>query len=139
MILAGVCYSFKAEVLRGIHAESDTYKVALFALSASLGPQTTNYAGQDGEVLDGNGYTTGGKDLPGFSVGLTGAVAFLSFSDVTWEHSTIRARGGLIYNASKGNRAVAVVDFGKDFVSTDGPFLFKFPPNNAENALIALT
>lgn len=138
MILAGVCYSFKAEVLKGVHSESDVYKVALFTSSASLGPQATSYAGQDGEV-SGIGYTTGGKDLPGFSVGLTGAVAFLSFSDVTWENSTIQARGGLIYNASKGNRAVAVVDFGKDFTSTDGPFLFKFPPNNAETALIALT
>ncbi len=138
MILAGTCYSYKAEALRGIHSEGDTYRLALFNSTASIGPQTTSYSGQGGEV-SGDGYTAGGLALSGFSVGLTGAVAFLDFADVTWGNSKIRASGGLIYNSSKSNRAVAVVDFGEEKISTGGPFLVEFPVNDSDNAFIALT
>ena len=139
MILAGTCYSFKSEVLRGIHAEGDTYRLALFRSSASIGPQTTSYSGQSGEVPNSGGYTMGGIVLSGFSVGLTGAIAFVDFSDAIWANATITANGGLVYNSSKSNRAVAVIDFESEVVSTGGPFKVQFPANDAEHAFIALS
>lgn len=139
MIIAGTCYSFKKEILQGVHQPGDTYKLALFTSSASIGPSATSYSGQAGEVANAGGYTTGGQALSGFSVGLTGAVAFLDFSDLTINPATITARGGLIYNASRGNKAVSVIDFGSDVVSTNGPFTVQFPANDADHAFIALT
>ena len=139
MIIAGTCYSYKKEILQGVHQPTDSYMLALFTSSASIGPSTTSYSGQAGEVANGNGYTTGGKALSGFSVGLTGAVAFLDFTDSLWNPATITARGALIYNASQGNKAVAVLDFLGDIVSTNGPFTVTFPANDADHAFIALT
>ena len=52
--------------------------------------------------------------------------------------STITARGALIYNASKANKAVAVLDFGADKTSTTGDFTVQFPINDASSAVIRL-
>ncbi len=138
MIIAGTCSSYKSEILKGVHADTDVYKLALFTSTASLGPSVTSYSGQDGEVAATGGYDTGGKALTGFAVGLTNGTAFLDFEDPAWNPATIRARGGLIYNSSKGNKAVAVIDFGQDIVSSNAPFTVQFPVADAEHAFIAL-
>lgn len=140
MITPGTCHSYKSEILQGTHSSADTYKIALFRSSASLDPSATSYSGQSGEVVDGGGYSAGGIALSGFSVGLTDGTAFLSFLSPTWNNSSISARGALIYNSSKANRAVAVIDFGEDIASRNGaPFIIEFPTNDADHAFIALT
>lgn len=139
MIIAGTCYSYKKEIFQGVHQPGDTYMLALFTGSASIGPSTASYSGQAGEVANGGGYTAGGQALAGFSVGLTGAVAFLDFSNISWLGATITARGAMIYNSTRGNKTVAVLDFGSDVVSTNGPFTVQFPANDADHAFIALT
>lgn len=136
MIIPGTCYDWKRAVLES--QKDDVFMLALFTELASLGPMVLSYSNQEGEVSTGNGYVKGGKQLSGFRVGLQGAVAFLSFSDVLWEKSTIRARGALVYNKTRGNQAVSVIDFGKDVVSTNGPFVVPFPMHDAEHAFIAL-
>ena len=112
--------SFKAEILQGIHDGADTYKMALYTSVATLGAATTAYTTTN-EVV-GIGYTAGGVTLSGFNVTTSGTTAILDFNDPFWENATITARGALVYNASKSNKAVAIYDFGSDIASTNGDF-----------------
>lgn len=113
--------SFKAEILQGIHDGADTYKMALYTSDATLGASTTAYTTTN-EVV-GIGYTAGGVTLSGFNVTTSGTTAILDFTtDPFWENATITARGALVYNASKSNKAVAIYDFGSDIASTNGDF-----------------
>lgn len=136
MIEAGLCVSYKAEILRGVHRESDLYRIALYAEDAPLSPRTASYAPL-GEV-GGPGYQPGGRDLSGFAVTLDGGTAVLDFADPSWPVSTLVAHGALIYNATRENRAVAVVDFGADIVSTNGPFTVRMPTPAAGAGLIRI-
>ncbi len=115
-----IATSFKAEILQGIHDAADTYKMALYTSAATLGASTTAYTTTN-EVA-GIGYTAGGATLSGFNVTTSGTTAILDFNDPFWENATITARGALVYNASKSNKAVAIYDFGSDIASTNGDF-----------------
>jgi len=44
----------------------------------------------------------------------------------------------LIYNASKANRAIAVLDFGADIASTNGDFTITLPAATAADALLRI-
>jgi hypothetical protein len=44
----------------------------------------------------------------------------------------------LIYNSSKADRAIAVLDFGGDKTSTSGDFTVVFPAADASNAIIRI-
>ena len=118
-ITQAITTSYKAEVLQGIHDAADTYKMALYT-NATLGAATTAYTTTN-EVV-GIGYTAGGATLSGFNVATSGTTAILDFNDPFWENATITARGALVYNASKSNKAVAIYDFGSDIASTNGDF-----------------
>lgn len=133
-ITSAICNSYKQEILEGVHTSSDTYKIALFTDTATLGASTTAYS-TNNEVASGNGYTTGGKVLSGFSSGLSGSTAYLTFSDPSWDNSTITARGCLIYNSSKSNKAVAVFDFGQNVSSANGTFTIDFPGGGASSLI----
>jgi hypothetical protein len=136
-ITQALCNSYKQEVLQGIHSSADTYKIALFTSAATLSKATTAYAAT-GEA-SGTGYTAGGQNLTGFSATLSGDTAVLDFTtDPSWANSTITARGALIYNASKTNKAVAVLDFGSDITSTNGTFTVQLPTPDATNGLIRI-
>ena len=129
--------SFKAEILQGIHDGADTYKMALFTSVATLGTSTTAYSATN-EVV-GTGYTIGGTTLSGFNVTTSGTTAILDFTtDPSWENATITARGALIYNSSKSNKAVYVLDFGSDITSTNGTFAITLPTPDVANGLIRL-
>lgn len=125
-ITSAICNSYKQEVLEGVHSSGDTYKIALFTDSATLNASTTSYSSTN-EVANGNGYTTGGETLSGFASGLSGSIAYLTFTDVSWSDATITARGCLIYNSSKSNKAVATFDFGQNVSSSSGTFTVDFP------------
>jgi hypothetical protein len=134
-ITTAICNSYKQEILEGVHASGDTYKIALFTSSATLGASTTAYASTN--EVEGTGYTAGGISLTGFSSGLSGSTAYITFTDAAWSNATITARGALIYNSSKSNKAVAVFDFGQNVSSTSGTFTVDFPAAGAE-ALIRI-
>jgi hypothetical protein len=121
--------------LDGIHAAADIYKIALFTDAATLGAATTAYATSN-EIV-GAGYTAGGATLSGFTSGLADSVAYLTFSDASWANATITARGCLIYNSSKSNKAIAVFDFGGNVTSTSGTFTVDLPAVGA-TALIRI-
>ncbi len=136
-ISAAVCTSFKSEILTGTHVAADVYKIALYPSTASLSAATAAYS-STGEVT-GTGYTAGGATLAGFTVTTDTGTAVLDFTtDPTWSSSTITARGALIYNSTKANKAVAVVDFGADITSTNGTFTVTLPAPTAAAGLVRI-
>ena len=135
-ITQAIATSFKAEILQGIHDSADTYKIALYTSAATLGASTTAYSATN-EVV-GTGYTAGGTTLTGYSVTTSGTTAILDFADASWASATITARGALIYNSSKTNKAVYVLDFGSDITSTNGTFAITLPTPDATNGLIRI-
>ena len=142
-ISQAMCTSFKKELLEGTHnfknSGGDTFKIALFTSSASLGAATTAYASSGiNEVANGNGYTTGGNTLTRVDPTSSGTTGFTDFADTTWSSATITARGALIYNDTDSDKAVAVLDFGADKSSSGGNFTVTFPAADASNAIIRI-
>lgn len=136
-ITQGMCSSFKTEVFGGIHdLDTDTIKMALYTSTATLGAATTAYAATN--EVSGTGYTAGGGTLTGAVISLDGTTAIVDFNDFTWTSASITARGALIYNSSKANRAIAVLDFGADKTSTSGDFTVQFPAPAATTAIVRL-
>jgi hypothetical protein len=135
-----MCTSFKVELMTATHnftaSTGDTFKIALYTSSATLGASTTVYSTSN-EVV-GTGYTAGGNTLTNITPTSSGTTAFTDFADTTWSTATITARGALIYNSSKANRSVCVLDFGSDKTSTAGNFSIVFPAADASNALIRI-
>ena len=136
-ITQAFCTSAKAEFLGGVHdLDTDTIKIALYTSSATLGAATTAYSSTN-EVV-GTGYTAGGNTLTGAVISVDGTTALVDFADPTWADSTITARGALIYNASKSNKALAVLDFGADKTSAAGNFTVVMPTAAAATAIIRI-
>lgn len=137
-IAQAMCSSFKQQILLAEHdMDTDVFKIALYTSAATLDATTTVYTTSN-EVAAGGGYTTGGNTLSGAAVSLSGTTAFVDFSDTSWTTATITARGALIYNSSKSNKAVAVLDFGSDKISTGGTFTIQFPANTAADAIVRI-
>lgn len=132
-ITTAVCNSFKQEILEGVHESTDTYKIALYTDAATLGASTTAYSASN--EASGTGYSAGGLTLSGYSSGLSGSTAYLTFTDPVWSNSTITARGCLIYNSSQSNKAVAVFDFGQNVSSVNGSFTVDFPGTGASSLI----
>jgi hypothetical protein len=136
-ITQAMCTSFKTELLGGVHdLDTDTIKIALFTSSATLGAATTAYSTTN--EVSGTGYTAGGNTLTGATITSSGTTAIVDFDNTTWASSTITARGAMIYNSSKANRAIAILDFGSDKTSTDGDFTIQFPVADAANAILRI-
>jgi hypothetical protein len=143
-ITSAVTNSFKTEVLEGIHdLENDTIKLALIksAPSGTYDKTTTNLSDITGNTDEatGTGYTAGGNTLANASIVLDGDTAIVDFDDTTFVSSTISADGAIIYNSSKADRAIAIIDFGGTVTSTAGDFAIQFPVAAAATAIIALT
>lgn len=135
-ITTAICNSFKQEILEGVHASGDTYKIALYTDAATLDSATTAYSATN--EVSGTGYTAGGATLSGYTSGLSSNTAYITFSDPSWANSTITARGCLIYNSSKSNKALAAFDFGANVVSVSGTFTIDLPAAGA-SALIRIS
>lgn len=136
-ITQALCNSFKQELLAmAPHEATDVFKIALFTAAASLSKATTAYS--TANESSGTGYVAGGAVLASFSATLDGDVAIIDFADPTWANSTITARGALIYNSSRSNKAVAVIDFGSDITSTNGTFTVTLPAPAAATGLIKI-
>jgi hypothetical protein len=138
-ITGAVCNSYKGEILGGVtqHSAGDVYKIALFTSAATLDKTTTAYSATN-EVV-GAGYSAGGATLASFAVTQVGDRWILTFADPAWAASTLVGRGALIYNSSKANRAVAVINFGSDITSTNGTFTVDLGNAIASGASITFT
>ena len=133
-ILQGMCSSFKQESWLGIHdLDTDVLKMALYTAAADLSQATTAYT-PTGEV-SGLGYTAGGVTLTNVQVLLSGTTAYVTFDNPTWANASFTCRGALIYNTSKANRAIAVLDFGAD-KTANGMFTVQLPAATAAAALL---
>lgn len=134
-ITAAICNSFKTEALQGIHLAADVYKIALYTSSASLGKSTTAYSATN-EVGNSGTYAAGGATLGSRVDQVFTDTAVIDWANVSWTGATITARGALIYNSSRSNKAVAVLDFGSDITSTNGTFEITMPTPAAVTSLV---
>ena len=139
--------TFKVELPQGIHnfgpTLPDTFKIALYTPGADLGPATALYT-TTGEVV-GAGYLAGGNVLT-ISVSPTSGnntsgvpTSFWSFGNSTWTNATFTARGAVIYNSTKGNKSVAVLDFGTNKTVNNDTFQVIFPTPDANSAIVRIS
>ena len=147
-ITSAVCSSFKQELLQGKHdfdsSGGDTFKIALYTSSATLGASTTDYSATNEITNDaGSAYVAGGATLTNAGVSLSGTTAFTDFSDVSYSSASFTANGALIYNTTTDGgtgttEAVCVIAFGGDKTATNGTFTIQFPTADASNAILRL-
>jgi hypothetical protein len=150
----GMATSFKNELLSGGHQfgaitlvsrtsltapTKDSFKAALFLVSASVSAATTTYT-STGEV-SGAGYSAGGIAVTNAVDPTTsGTTAFwtpsasLVYTSVTLSTAFDAVE---IYNSTQSNKTVSVHTFGSQTV-TAGTFTLTMPTNDATNALIRL-
>ena len=136
--------SFRVQLLQAVHDfDNDTFKIALYTGAADIGPDTTAYTAT-GEA-SGTGYTAGGNTLT-VSTTPTSAnnsfgvpTAYISFANTSWTNASFTARGALIYNSSKSNKSVAVLDFGADKTVTAQTFAVQFPSADANSAIVRIS
>lgn len=140
-ITQALANSFKQELMVGTHnftvSTGDVFKIALYTSSATLDASTTAYSATN--EVSGTGYTAGGNTLTNVTPTLSSGVAITDFADTTWTTATITARGALIYNSSKSNKAVLILDFGSDKTATAGDFTIVFPTPDSTNAIIRIS
>ena len=142
-ITSAICTSFKQEILVGTHnftaTSGNTFKIALYTSSASLGAATTAYSTSN-EITNSSGtaYTAGGATLTSVTPTSSGTTALCDFSDVSYTSASFTANGALIYNDTQSDKAVAVIAFGADKTVTSGTFTIQFPTADASNAIIRI-
>ena len=127
--------SFKAELYQGVHdLTTDVIKIALYTANADLNASTTVYSTSN-EIAATGTYVAGGAQLTPITVSssTSDATAYVGFPNISWT-GNITVRCALIYNASKGNKAVAVLDFGSDKTSSN--FTITMPANTSTTALL---
>ena len=142
-ISSAICNSFKQELLVGTHnftaSSGDTFKIALYTSSASLGASTTAFSTSN-EISNtaGSAYSSGGATLTSVTPTLDSSTAVCDFNDVSFTSASFTANGCLIYNSSQSNKACAVIAFGGDKTVSSGTFTIQFPAADASNAIIRI-
>lgn len=135
-ITSGLCVSAKLALLRSM--ENDEFKVALYGPEANLSPINATEYTPEGEVK-AKGYTPGGKTLQGLRIDLDGTTAIMGWErDPVWNNVSIKAKGAMIYNASRDNVAIAICEFDDVKISTNGNFRLEMPPLSATTAAVWL-
>lgn len=147
---AAICTSFKVEVLEGIHAlgttvvragtTADTLKAALYLTSGSLGSGTTAYSAT--AEVSGSGYSAGGITVTNATVPSSSGTTAIWTPSADLDFGTVTLTTAfdtcLIYNSTQSNKAIMVLTFGSQTVTTSD-FVLKMPVNDATHALIQLT
>ena len=132
-----VTNSFKEQLLLGVHDFStDVIKIALYTNAATIDNSTTVYSATN--EVSGAGYTAGGNTLT-CTVTLSGNYAILDFADVNWTTASFTARGALVYNSSKADKSIFVLDFGTDKTVSGGTFTVQFPTADVNNAIAVIS
>ena len=134
MISQGQTTSFKEQLYQGVHNFlTDTIKIALYTANADLIASTTVYTTT--EEITGTGYTAGGNTLQNPVVSSSNDTAYITFDNTSWSPAAFTCRCALIYNASKGNKSIAVLDFGSDKTCTS-TFTITFPADTSDSAIL---
>ncbi len=151
---AGICVSFKAEVMLGEHQlgtatlvsrtsltnpTTDTVMAALYLASASISPTTTAYTAT-GEV-SGTNYVAGGVTVTNATAPTTNGTSGVWTPSASIVYTTVTLSTAfdtvLLYNSTQSNRAIGVYTFGSQTI-TAGTLTLTMPANTAGNALIQL-
>ena len=139
-IQQGLTNSFKQEMLQaGQNLATDTLKMALYTAFSDIGPLTTVYTTTN--EVTGTGYTAGGVVMTGVTIntestGVNSGTVYVDFANVSWPGASFTARGALIYNVTRSNKSVAVLDFGSDKTFSSVSNTVVMPENTATTALI---
>jgi hypothetical protein len=139
-IQQGLTNSFKQEMLQaGQNLATDTLRMALYTALSDIGSLTTVYTTAN-EVV-GTGYVAGGVAVTGATIstdttGPSAGTVYVDFADVSWPGANFTARGALIYNVTRSNKSVAVLDFGSDKTFSSTSNTVTMPVNSATTALI---
>ena len=141
-IASAICNSFKVEILKAVHnftvTSGNTFNLALYTSSASMGAGTTAYTTSN-EVATATGYTAKGKALTSVTPVLNSTTAVCEFANISWTSASFTANGCLIFNDSAtGDPACCVIAFGGDKTVTSGTFTIEFPAATAGNAIIGI-
>ena len=146
---SAVCTSFKVLLMKGqmdfTASTGDSFKIAMFDSSATLGAATTDYSTSE-EITNtsGTAYTAGGEALTNVTPTSSSTTAFTDFSpDVSWTDASFTANAALIYNTTTGTGtgttdAVAAIAFGGDKTATSGTFTIQFPAAAASTAILRI-
>ena len=127
------------DLARGaIDFDTDTF-FAMLVTSTYVANKDTHLKRSDvTNEVTGTGYTAGGELVTGATISTdtqTGTV-YVNFADVSWPGADFTARGALIYNVTRSNKSVAVLDFGSDKTFTVTNNTVTMPANTATTALI---
>jgi hypothetical protein len=136
-IQQGATDAFATGLMNGVYNfTTDSFKIALYTGSASLGPTTAIYTSANEVVA--TGYSAGGIALPVSAVPTSANnTTFISFFNVTW-NAALTASAALIYKSGGTNPTVCVLDFGASKTSTT-TFTIQFPTANSSDAIIRIT
>lgn len=133
---AGIVDTYRRDLFRGKHKDTDTYKMAVYTSAASLDPSSTIAYDPTNEVV-GAGYVAGGVVLTGFIAQLFGAIATLDWDNPVLDPVSITGRYILIYNDTLvGKDAVFIGDCGQDITSVNGPWSPGFPAPGGSTSLM---
>jgi len=143
-ITSAICTSFKVEILKAVHnftaSSGNTFNIALYDSSASLGASTTAYTTSE-EITNtsGSAYSAKGKALTSVTPVASSTTAVCDFSDISWTSASFTARGCMIFNDSAtGDPSVCCIDFGGDKTATNGTFTVQFPTADSSDAIIRI-
>ena len=143
-ITSAICTSFKVEILKAVHnftaSSGNTFNIALYDSSASLGASTTAYTTSE-EITNtsGSAYSAKGKALTSVTPVASSTTAVCDFADISWTSASFTARGCMIFNDSAtGDPSVCCIDFGGDKTATNGTFTVQFPTADSSDAIIRI-
>jgi hypothetical protein len=143
-ISSAICNTFKQQILVGTHnftaSSGDTFNIALYTSSASMGASTTAYVSTN-EIANtsGTSYQPKGKALTSVTPVLDSSTAVCDFANISWTSASFTANGCLIFNDdAAGDPGVCVIAFGGDKTVTSGTFTIEFPAAAASTAIVAI-
>jgi hypothetical protein len=134
---SSVTNSFENQLFLAVHDfTTDVIKIALYTSSATIDNSTTAYSATN--EVSGTGYTAGGNTLAP-TVTQIGNYAVLDFAATSWTVASFICRGSLVYNSSKSNKSIFVLDFGTNKTVTAGTLTIQFPTADVNNAIAVIS
>lgn len=148
---AGMCSSFKSEIMAGLHAlgptgptrttgVADAVKAALFLASATRNAADTAYS-VTGELAATGNYTAGGVAVTMATAPSTSGTTGIFTPSASFVWSAFTSSGAfdavLLYNSTQANRAISVHTFSSQSI-TSGTFTLTMPTNDSSNALLRI-
>lgn len=130
----------RADILNGVFVVGTGYKIALVTSTSNISASSTTWAGVTNEVVNANGYTTGGISVTLVQTGTTSVAVYLS-AVPSWTASggSITARWAVIYKTGSNVVAYSLLDSAPaDVVVASGNSLSIKSDNTASNPVFTM-